>query len=312
MLQNSITEAINEYYKLKQTYENNIDKDKKKILNNNSLTINEKKKEFKLLKPKCINCKRPVGTIFLSKYNDDLNVRQLKSLCGDLNEPCNLNILINLGECYNVKENIHSLENDLINEKNEIINDKNNLLFGYISQEMIIKRFNELQENIEQINYLLNYNYEFLFKSIENKAKQDELNKLIENAYIFINKIKETIQDYNNSNLHIDVQLIRDAVEIYVNELEPLLREIMNRKYAVNFVEFNETDNKYYLIQRPNSILQMENYIVTPTVIKFDIGFESNKDKNKNKTKKNRNLETKNKNQTKKNRDLQLPILSPK
>ena len=38
--------SISEFYKLKSKYESDIIKNKKKIINNNSLSLNEKRREF--------------------------------------------------------------------------------------------------------------------------------------------------------------------------------------------------------------------------------------------------------------------------
>ena len=59
-------DGINDYYKLKRDYESAIDKDIKKL--DKGMSIKEKRKEFQKLKPKCIDCNRPVGTIFSNKY----------------------------------------------------------------------------------------------------------------------------------------------------------------------------------------------------------------------------------------------------
>ena len=54
--------------------------------------------------PKCVNCKRPSkkGTIFSIVYHpsDDKTdaYRTFKAICGDLADPCNLNIEINIGQ----------------------------------------------------------------------------------------------------------------------------------------------------------------------------------------------------------------------
>ena len=43
--------SINEFYKLKSKYESDIIKNKKKIINNTSLSLNEKRREFNKLVP---------------------------------------------------------------------------------------------------------------------------------------------------------------------------------------------------------------------------------------------------------------------
>ena len=67
----TVNEALNEYYSLKSTYENNYhDKYIKPILTAKNKSKQEKRLEYnKLPKPECINCKRNVGSIFTIKKN---------------------------------------------------------------------------------------------------------------------------------------------------------------------------------------------------------------------------------------------------
>ena len=124
---------FNDYYKLKNMYENQIYKLKHSIIVNKSLSLKEKKQEFKELKPKCINCKRPVGTIFTNKMNNEKSFRELKAMCGSISEPCNLKIIIQVTETINILDNISDLELELQKHKNNIIDNKNKLLFGYLN-----------------------------------------------------------------------------------------------------------------------------------------------------------------------------------
>ena len=64
-----VKESLNEYFKLKQKYEAEIAANKKRIINNPTLSNREKRSEFMKLKPKCINCKRPGGSIFKVLFN---------------------------------------------------------------------------------------------------------------------------------------------------------------------------------------------------------------------------------------------------
>jgi hypothetical protein len=104
----SVNDAFNEYYKLKNKYETNYNKDKQKIIKSKTMSWKEKRSEFKQLKPKCINCLRPVGTIFSIKHSGNSNddFRELKAICGSLTEPCTLNININAGVTYNIMDHI--------------------------------------------------------------------------------------------------------------------------------------------------------------------------------------------------------------
>ena len=126
-------EAIDNYYKLKDKYDKQIKKVVSSISNNINLSVREKRKEFLEYKPKCINCLRPVGTIFSSKFNEDEGCRTLIAMCGDRVNPCYLNINISAGYVALLPELIKENE-DMINEnKYDIIKYKNSLLFGYLS-----------------------------------------------------------------------------------------------------------------------------------------------------------------------------------
>ena len=279
----SVNDALNEYYKLKNKYESDFNKDKQKIIKNKGLSWKEKKSEFKQLKPKCINCKRPVGTIFsvkhLGKENDDS--RELKAICGSLTEPCNLNITINPGVTYNLINHIKELEKDNDNYKNEIIDYKNKLLFGYTTTEIAVEKFDKTREAINDINFLLNFNYERLFAIVDNKSNDEKLNKLKEELYIYISQIKQSMKDFDTTK---NVQFVRDAVEIYVNQMKPKIDELLQLKYKVNLVEYDEYDGMYHLVQKKYGIAELEDNYVEPTVISFSYGDVSSiplKDKNK-------------------------------
>ena len=48
-----LQKSIEDYYKLKERYEIAITKEKKKILQNNTLTIQQKRTKFKKFNPSC-------------------------------------------------------------------------------------------------------------------------------------------------------------------------------------------------------------------------------------------------------------------
>jgi hypothetical protein len=267
----SITDAFNEYYKLKNKYESDYNKDKQKIIKNKQMSWKEKRNEFKQLKPKCINCKRPVGTIFSIKHSGEPNddFRELKAICGSLSEPCTLNININAGVTYNMMEHIKELEKDIENYKNEIIEYKNKLLFGYTKTETAVENFDKIKEAINDTSFLLNINYEHLFDIVDNKITNETIAKLKEEVYILINEIKMSIKRFDSTG---NVQFIRDSVDIYVNQMESKLKELLNLKYKVNLVEFDESEGVYRLIQKKTGIADLEDSYIAPSVINFNYG----------------------------------------
>ena len=267
----SVNEALNEFYKLKSKYESDFNKDKQKIIKNKIFSWKEKKQEFKQLKPKCINCRRPVGTIFsvkhIGKENDDS--RELKAICGSLSEPCNLNITINPGVTYNIMNHIKELEKDNEDYKNEIIEYKNKLLFGYTTTEAAIEKFDKTKEAINDISFLLNFNYEQLFDIVDNKSKNERIQKLQEEIYFFIAEIKQSMSKFNTTT---NVQFARDAVEIYVKQMQPKIDELVTLKYKVNLVEYDESNGTYHLIQKKIGIATLEDNYVEPSLVSFVYG----------------------------------------
>jgi hypothetical protein len=267
----SANDAFNEYYKLKNKYESDYNKDKQKIIKNKQMSWKEKRNEYKQLKPKCINCKRPVGTIFSIKRSGEANddFRELKAICGSLSEPCTLNININAGVTYNMMDHIKELEKDIENYKNEIIEYKNKLLFGYTKTETAVENFDKIKEAINDTSFLLNINYEHMFDVVDNKITNEGIAKLKEEVYILINEIKMSIKQFDSTG---NVQFIRDSVDIYVNQMESKLKELLTLKYKVNLVEFDESEGVYRLIQRKNSIADLEDSYIAPSVVNFNYG----------------------------------------
>jgi transcription elongation factor Elf1 len=93
----NIEDADINYYELKNRYENVFyNKYVKEIVTSN-ISKKEKKRLFqKLPKPNCVNCNRNVGTIFTIKQNEKGTNRLYKAFCGDISNPCPLNIQIEM------------------------------------------------------------------------------------------------------------------------------------------------------------------------------------------------------------------------
>jgi len=280
-----IENAIDEFYKLKSNYENEIIKNKKSIINNSSLSWKEKRIEFQKLKPKCINCKRPGGTVFSVKYDTSNNYRQLRAFCGIIANPCNLNIVINLGNYYSLLYIIEDTEKDIQEIKNNIINDKNKVLFGCITSEVALNKFNEVKEQLKDLtdileSYLSEYN-----NIVDNKERNTKIYTNIEASELLILDIKKVIKDFDNTG---NVQYINDVIDIYSLKLKPLLNDLMNLKYKENMVWFDENENTYNLIQNTNTISDLEINLGNDLVKSFEVGL---KEVPKRKQKRNNELE---------------------
>jgi len=272
----SVKEALNEYFRLKLKYEDDIMKDKKKIINNSVLSNREKRAEYLSLKPKCINCKKPGGTSFKILYSppteQDDSSREYRASCSVVSDPCNLDIKIKLFKVDLLSDILTNMENDIKKYKNNVIDDKNKLLFSYIDTESALEKFEVLKEDISLTStlyeeYLSEYN-----KVVDNSDKKTELEESITNSYIQIEKIKDCIKKMNETG---NVQFASDAVSIYNTILFPLLSKIRNLKYAENIVVYNEQSNTYNLIQNRFSLENLTYGSSNDIVVSFNVGYDS-------------------------------------
>ena len=264
-------DALNNYYKLKATYESSFNKEKTNIINNTALSWKEKRIEYKNYKPKCINCKRPVGTLFTRNYNDKDFSPVLKAICGDLQDPCSLNITLNIGYFEKISTIIKIDEKDIDDLKLSVIKDKNNLLFNYITTEQALENFDKLKSEIISIASSLETTNELWMNIIDNTEKKNTIKKKQEESYIIINEIKRIINEFSHTNNN---SLIQDAVSMYVNQLVPLLKQLMNLKYQVNHVEYMEDENVYRLIQKEFNIQNLEFNYGSLDIISYNIGIK--------------------------------------
>ena len=261
-----INDAINEYYKLKMKYETDLSKHKKKLINNTHLSLKEKRREFAQIKPKCINCKRPGGTIFSTTFDKTAKSRELKAICGIRAQPCNLNISILVGNFELFPLTLSDLSQTIQDEKMEIINNKNRNIFGYISAQQTVTLFEQLKVSVSDTTSLyVSYLEEYL-DLIENKQQKNDLKRDQEFFYSFLAEIHNAINIFHSSG---NTQYMRDAVDIYVNKLLPLLDKIMKLKYNENKVWYNETDNTYHLIQNKYTFKDIEFNVGQEKVVSF-------------------------------------------
>lgn len=265
MMDTSITfeEVMKTFYDLKSKYAETITRAKYKIRDNNSLTIQEKQKEYHNLKPSCIHCKRIGGTIFHIQYieeEDNIPYREYNAYCGILADPCNLNIKFRVG-LYNLyPDRLKELENNLSESKKELIDNKNMLLFDFMTTEEVLDSFQLEREFINEISSL----YDKLLEEYMNKQVKIPTIK-IEDSYLLIEQIKECVKKFQEDN---SIDYLKDAVNIYNESLRPKLIEIQNEIYPISYIEYIPSTNKYHLIQRQPT-LEMTN--MKPKILKYDI-----------------------------------------
>jgi hypothetical protein len=262
----SVSEAINEFYRMKGKYEEYVySKYIQPLINDKSLSKKEKKQAYsKLPKPECINCKRNVGTIF-SVEPDPTNepFRIFTAKCGDLAQPCPLNIQIQ----YSIREQLdNAIDADLkkINKiKLDIIKEKNNLLFFInelmVTDEKSFENFNRLTDELKDETGIVGYYIEKNILLNDNPVKRDLLKKSIDEfGKEMLLPFKNLIAKFNESR---DEQVVSEAVRFYKEEMMPKLKEILSLKYDTTMVEYDEVSKEYKLMQIPHSLQNNETYL---------------------------------------------------
>jgi hypothetical protein len=267
-------EGLDKYYELKDQYETSINNEKKKITSIPNLSWKEKRLKYSELRPKCINCGRPVGSIFTCKENKDFE-RILSAVCGDKENPCPFNIKINLAETNDLRELMKEDEESLMEYKKNIILDKNDFLFGYISSEEAVKKFEEIREKVITATENTQYFLTLFNVTTDSSKKKEMLNKTQKELYTNIENIQKMMSEYEKTQ---NKQFVTDAVDVYINDMTPRLKKLMNLKYTSSYVDY-EDDGTYKLVQLPYSIEQLEFVLGDQTVEKMQLGLKEPKEK---------------------------------
>jgi hypothetical protein len=270
-----VKETLNEYFKLKLQYETQIMANKKKIMNNSTLSNREKRAEFLKLKPKCNNCKRPGGTRFKTSFfketDNEESYRQYKATCGIIADPCNLDITVQIGKVDLLPNLLNNIQNEINERKNTVINDKNKLLFGCITTEDALARFETLKDDISFYTSFYEIYLETYNAIVDNDKIKTELNTALSDYYVQIDRIKDCIKKMNETG---NVQYAHDAVVIQTTILTPLMDKLRSLKYNETTVLRNEDANTCNLIQTIYSIQKLSYSSFTDKVVSYNVGTE--------------------------------------
>jgi len=250
---------VHKYFSLKKKYDEELNRAKyKEFKKYENKKIASKKAS--MVKAKCINCRRPVGTIFSCSSSG------YSAICGDKNQPCQLNIILSRGYSKPI-EGLVSLFKDSVDDiKNEIIQQKMDTLFSYISEnqstQLFTKKINLYNEDSKRLANLLTvyndlYNNQHKTEMIQNK------NESIHNIH---KKIREMIDEYKNTQ---HKETLRTAIDTYINDLIPEINNIRRLKYEINEMEVDDEGNDV-LYQREIGLSNFEYiYGEKPSVSKF-------------------------------------------
>jgi Leucine-rich repeat (LRR) protein len=271
-----IVESMHDYFRLKSKYEEKeIDtrSDTRKRALSRGLGEKRARKLAREVRPKCVNCKRPVGTVF--KIKED----RLLAYCGDAKEPCPLAIEIFKGQFENDDKFADLTAKSLLEVKENIIRNKMDVLFNYITEEETVTKFKDLIEDYNLFSFLHKTDLDIR----EDKRFNVHKRELIKGKLKLLEDIKGKMNTYMDEYKESDNRdALHSAMDIYIREYMPEVNNLRLMKYSVMEMVIAGTDEDTMvrsLNQSAASIRQLEIFHgEVPKVLKFRIGQGSNLD----------------------------------
>tara|TARA_B100001093_G_scaffold48279_1_gene41056 strand:+ start:4875 stop:5777 length:903 start_codon:yes stop_codon:yes gene_type:complete len=239
-------DLLNYYYDLKNKYESKYEKKKRSIIQSD-VPISQKKEEIRKIKRTCVVCKGAGNGMIFKKEKNILSVS-----C-NANKPCSLDFRLELAKYNLFDDQLESYMKKIETIKQEIITLKLDLLFGLQSEEYVMNRFSnkkqnllKFQKNRDKIMSDFN-NKNNLFKLDINNEVNDydketsiKLYKgILENV---LNSYKKNIDKYNKTK---NKAFLKDAFDIYNNELLMYYEKLREIKYQTHFFESVDVDKNF-------------------------------------------------------------------
>jgi hypothetical protein len=251
-------ESLNTYFEMKTEYQKKVYEMRKQVFNK-AKSKKSAKKLMAELKPKCIHCDRPVGSLFSNEG------RTYLARCGDTKNPCKLDIKIFAGEFGLLDHLLKTFQQDIQDKKQDIIKQKLDTLFNYIGEREAISLFKEKLEQYTEVNTFLKElidEYTVLHFDEERKEK-------IQKKMMHIEKIQERFNDliekYNQTD---NRELLKDAMTIYINDIKPEMENLRMMKYET--MEINKEGSDYVMFQKEYRLDKLDfTFGSYPKVLKF-------------------------------------------
>lgn len=264
---NDFDEKLTKFYTLKNNYLENIEKLKTQLFDKENLSKKEKQKLFLEKKPKCINCHRNVGTIFEVKSIE--LTKSLKAICGDTADPCPLHLELKLGYYLLYTQDFKNATDKINKLKLEIILLKNNLLFHYGNKINLMKKFNDLKEELTSEIELYEFTLSQYHKFLDIKEKESIHNQLLLDIQSAVEFFQTKCKEYS---IHPTHSLLEEIINIYIQQILPLIEE--------------KHKNNYHLIKTLYTIENIEMIVETPEIIHWKEGMPTKIKLNKEPTEK--------------------------
>ena len=270
-------EEIAKFYKNKKKYDSKYNTAKNRILHDSELGKEDKRDELKKVKPRCMGCKRAVGTIFIPAIG---RVKEAK--CGDTEDPCSYHIRIGYGTYDYAPNLLDKINHDIRLFQFGINKIKYNLLFGLVSEEDMEDSFNETKEKYKQMIGYKKMVEDFLdkFNKVEVEGIEGLQNEVIDKKIFvqtkkneleaLISEFRTMISNYTSGNTgDVKKAFMTDAIDLYLNRIMPIMKIIRETLYEITTVL--KEKGQFKLIQKQHTLqsLVME---IDPMTFEDNVG----------------------------------------
>lgn len=232
-----VQESLETYFELKQQYEKAAYKMKKETYDR-APSKKAARELLKQIKPKCVNCKRSVGSIFIT------DKRIYIAKCGDQKAPCNLNLNIQAGTYINLIDFIQTFQTYVDDVKDDIIKQKLDTLFNYISESRSVQLFKENFDDYTEFSGYLKDLLDTYNEVYINEERELKMAKKMGDIFKIKERLNELFQKYKETD-HLNI--LQDAMKVYMDQLKPEMNNLHLLKYP--FCEIINVKSEYHLIQ---------------------------------------------------------------
>lgn len=233
-----ISDAIHGYYSMKEKYNSALEKRRQRLINDpvinwKSLSAQQKAKRLAMIKPACIVCKQDGGSIFTE------NDGKLKAICGNISQPCGFHIEVSRGKYASLETLMTESLDEVRATKDEIIRMKLDLLFRFISEDELLKKFDAVQHKLqEQLKMYTEFRSYYLSVTDNDDHRQDtETHTRVISEKVAL--IKEYMTEFRESEWK-NRGIIDDILVLYQQDIEPAYLKLRETKYVYSQVETTE------------------------------------------------------------------------
>jgi hypothetical protein len=208
-------DSLSEYFKLKNMYEAKV-REMRRAAFQRGPNKKAGKEMAAAVKPQCIQCKRPVGTVFLRKYTN------YSAYCGSPTDPCNLKIELYSGFFTSGLEN--DAVEDVEKEKTNIIKHKLDTLFNYIGEKESVGLYKQSLEAYHLELDLLKMEKDRYENLYEDPVKKEAIDKKRKRIFVLHDQLKALLKEYQTTN---HPEIIKAAVKLQIDQIVPEHKNLM-------------------------------------------------------------------------------------